>query len=217
LSARAPGADRRLGPAAAVAAAGLAAVVGGVVLLARPAPNGPPDVGVVAAPAVPAPHTVPPAPSPRAVIAAPEPAAGWPPSRLVLPAGSAPVVPVAVERSGRLAVPDDPGTVGWWVGGAAPGAPTGTVLVAGHVDSVRSGPGALAALYDLAVGATVRLRTGGGTVAYVVTGRRTYDKQRLPAGLFADGGPPRLVLVTCGGEFRDGHYARNVVVYARAT
>jgi len=196
------------------------------VLLARPAPAGPPDIGVVTAPEVPAPRTELPAPTtptvtptraPRAVLPAPETTAGWPPNRLVLPAGSAPVVPVAVERSGRLAVPDDPRTVGWWVGGAAPGARTGTVLVAGHVDTARSGPGALAALYDLAVGATVRLRTGGGTVAYVVTGRRTYDKQRLPADLFAADGPPRLALVTCGGEFRDGHYARNVVVYARAT
>jgi hypothetical protein len=148
-------------------------------------------------------------------VTAPSPDAAWPPTRLGLPETVATVVPVAADRAGRLDVPDDPRTVGWWVGGAAPGASSGTVLVAGHVDSARSGPGPMAALYTVGPGDRVRLDTGAGSVTYEVTGRRTYDKQRLPAALFAAGGSPRLALVTCGGEFRDGHYDRNIVVFAR--
>ncbi|HEX8628405.1 MAG TPA: sortase, partial [Catenuloplanes sp.] len=60
----------------------------------------------------------------------------------------------------------------------------------------------------------VTLDTTAGARRYRVVARRTADKQRLPADLFARGGPPRLALITCGGDFRDGHYERNVIVYA---
>jgi hypothetical protein len=38
----------------------------------------------------------------------------------------------------------------------------------------------------------------------------------LPPEVFAVGGPPRLVLITCGGAFdrRTRNYADNVVVFA---
>ncbi len=53
----------------------------------------------------------------------------------------APVRPVD-NLDGSLAVPDDPGQIGWWIGSAVPGSVAGTVVLDGHVDSV-AGPGAL--------------------------------------------------------------------------
>jgi hypothetical protein len=57
----------------------------------------------------------------------------------------------------------------------------------------------------------------GGTTRWRVVSREQVDKQALPVDrLFAREGPPRLVLVTCGGEFvpERGGYESNVVVVA---
>jgi len=57
----------------------------------------------------------------------------------------------------------------------------------------------------------------GSEVTYVVSARRRYLKQDLPwRTLFAQGELPRLVLVTCGGDFdsRTRHDTDNVVVIA---
>ncbi len=59
--------------------------------------------------------------------------------------------------------------------------------------------------------------TDGVAASYRVTGRHFYSKaDGLPAELFPLGGRPRLVLITCGGEFDQatGSYEENVVVAA---
>ena len=65
-------------------------------------------------------------------------------------------------------------------------------------------------------GDRVVVGTATGRVAYVVEAVHRYPKAGLPAEVFATTGPPRLVLITCGGDFdpRTRHYAENVVVYA---
>lgn len=141
------------------------------------------------------------------------------PVRLDLPArtATAPVVPVGTGPDGALVVPDPPQTVGWWAPGALAGSGTGTVVVAGHVDSRIAGIGILAVLPELAVGEPVIL-TGddGRAVRYRVVARREFGKAALPADTFARTGPPRLVLVTCGGRFDPDarSYEDNIVVYA---
>ena len=145
--------------------------------------------------------------------------ASFRPGRLVLPAlgVDAAVVPVGVEPGGALTIPDNARVIGWWSGGAAPGSPVGTVLMAGHVDSAQAGPGALARLSQAPVGARLTVRGPGSEMTYVVEARRRYLKQVLPwRTLFAQGETPRLVLVTCGGDFdyRTRHYTDNVVVIA---
>jgi hypothetical protein len=180
-----------------VAGAGVACVAAGVLLALGP----PADVGVVA-----------PAPVPAA-----SPALGTVPVSVTLPGATAPVVPVATGPDGGLVVPDPPTTVGWWSPGALAGASTGTTVLAGHVDSAAAGLGTFAVLRDLGVGERVVLAGADGrTVAYRVTARRELGKAALPADLFATDGPPRLVLVTCGGRFDPAtrHYTDNVIVYA---
>ncbi len=126
------------------------------------------------------------------------------------------VVAVDVQPDGLLAVPEEVRTVGWWSAGAAAGSASGTVVLVGHVDSARQGAGAFFRLRELQPGARVTLTGAAGESAtYVVTARRQYPKAALPAQeVFGQGRSPRLVLLTCGGSFADGHYRDNVVVYA---
>jgi hypothetical protein len=120
--------------------------------------------------------------------------------------------------NGSLGVPDDPNHVGWWIGSALPGAASGTVVIDGHVDSAVSGPGALFHIADLRTGDQIVVRTAREQyVHYAVEARRVLSKDDpLPAEFFATTGPPRLVLISCGGPF-DRHtlsYEDNIVVIA---
>jgi hypothetical protein len=191
--------------------AGVVVVVLAGLSLTVAASGSPSDAGLLRAPTV---------ASPAATLASPAPPDAGPPEpeppvRLLIPAlaVSTAVTDAPVEGSGRLAVPADPGRVGWWVGGALAGAPTGTLALAGHVDD-RSGPGALFRLRELPVGAAVYVDGHARRHAYRVVARRTYRKQQLPAAVFDRDVPHRLVLITCGGAFRAGRYEDNVVVYA---
>jgi hypothetical protein len=122
----------------------------------------------------------------------------------------------ADDRS--LDLPPSARAVVWWAYGASPGASAGTVLLAGHV-SWNGRLGVLAGLRDLRVGDQITVQRQDGTrVRYAVTGRRRVPKMSLDElGLFATGGAPRLVLVTCGGAFDPARhsYEDNVVVQAR--
>lgn len=142
------------------------------------------------------------------------------PRRLRLPSLDLdlPVVAVGVAGNGEMVVPEDVDDTGWYRHGPAPGEP-GNAVVAGHVDSREQGLGAFHRLVDLAVGDRVEVVADDDTTStWEVTGRQLVDKAEVdPRDLFRRSGRPRLVLVTCGGEF-DGSarsYRSNVVVVAR--
>jgi hypothetical protein len=122
------------------------------------------------------------------------------------------------SSGGILGVPDDPSRLGWWTGGAAAGSPHGSVILDGHVDSAATGPGALFRLGELAAGDRIVVTTrSGAIVSYAVTARRVYPKSgSLPAAVFDQRGPARLVLISCGGPFdrSAGSYLDNIVVFA---
>ncbi len=127
------------------------------------------------------------------------------------------VLPVTTT-DGVLGVPTDPADVGWWTGSARPGAPAGSVVIDGHVDSAVTGLGALSALVDVRTDDVVTMTNQAGTTyRYRIYAREAYSKhQPLPAALFATAGPARLVLITCGGPFDEAtrSYEFNVVVLA---
>jgi len=150
---------------------------------------------------------------PTAPIRAPAPA------ELTIPVlGVDAVVRPVTSSNGELGVPTDPAQVGWWTGSARVGAPHGTIVIDGHVDSAATGPGAFFRLGDLhAADRIVVATTTGQRLTYSVTGRRVYVKANgLPPDLFATDGPPRLVLITCGGPFdrTARSYLNNIVVFA---
>jgi hypothetical protein len=144
------------------------------------------------------------------------------PAALVIPAlqVQATVVPVA-SSNGTLGVPDDPAQVGWWTRSALPGAPNGSVVIDGHIDSAAAGPGALFQLSKLHTADLILVTTTtGDRRRYAVIGQRVYLKaDGLPPDLFTTTGPPRLVLISCGGPFdpTTGSYIDNVAVFAAPT
>ena len=150
----------------------------------------------------------------RPVVVAP------PPVRLRLPrlGIDASVIPVSIGANGLLAVPDDPGRLGWWSSSGRPGMPSGNVVIDGHVDSATLGPGAFFRLAQTRPGDELEVTNAAGRpIRYTVVARRYYAKTSLPvAEVFAQDRGPRLVLVTCGGQFDEAtrHYADNVAVFA---
>jgi hypothetical protein len=140
------------------------------------------------------------------------------PRRLALPTlgVDAPIVPVRTLPNGGLAVPDDSHVLGWWQGGARPGAGRGSVVIDGHVDTAADGPGTLFSLRELRPGDPVVLGTDHGARHYVIAALRSYAKAQLPAEVFDPSGQPRLVIITCGGSFnkQTRQYSDNVVAYA---
>lgn len=178
---------------------------------APPAPPNPPQ----AAPADPGrlPEATTRDASPTAAPAAPAPV------RLAVPAlgVDAPLDPVGVAADGQMELPADVDRVGWYRFGAVPGGP-GSAVLAGHVDDVEQGLGALAPLREAAPGDEVLVTDATGAVTrWRVVARELITKQELPLErLFARDGAPRLVVVTCGGPYLPEYrsYRDNVVVVA---
>jgi sortase family protein len=193
----------------------------------RPGPAaGPPVAAVVAAPPAPVPASAGTAAPDRPADVASRPAApvlaaaAVPPVRLTVPASGidAPLDPVGVGRGGAMALPADVDRVGWYRFGPAPGSARGTAVLAGHVDDVEQGLGALAPLRAADPGTDVLVTDAAGSITHWrVVSRELIDKRAVPLGaLFARSGPPRLVLLTCGGPFLPElrSYRDNVVVVA---
>jgi hypothetical protein len=177
---------------------------------------------VASQPAAPAPTAAPVAPATGPAGAPPVAAADRPaaPTGVRFPGldTDAPVLAVGVDAAGEMEVPTDVATVGWYRFGPAPGSPTGSAVLSGHVDDRLQGRGAFYRLSDLEPGDPVEItRDDGTSVAFRVVDVRRVPKEQLPVDeLFARAGAPRLTLVTCGGEFDDAarSYRDNVVVVA---
>jgi LPXTG-site transpeptidase (sortase) family protein len=141
------------------------------------------------------------------------------PERIDLPGGAySAVVPVATVGN-ELVVPEDPTKVGWWDGSSYVGDPYGSTVIAGHVDVFDRGLGFFFRLWNIKVGERVVLSAGDVRQAYKITTVRQVPRTDLvdDAEVFDIGGPARLVLITCAGEFRPdrGGYSRNLIVVAR--
>lgn len=126
------------------------------------------------------------------------------------------VSPVGVEGSGDVDVPRSPTEIGWYRFGATPGA-SGSAVLVGHVD-YGGARGSFFALGSARPGDVIDVVLADGTSRrFSVTERGQYPKPALPTGeLFDQDVAPRLVLISCGGEFDRAtrSYADNVVVVA---
>lgn len=154
------------------------------------------------------------APPPAAIAAVPVPAS---PRTLAFPGqgATARILPVGVLPSGALQLPANPQRIGWWAAGALPGEDQGTVVLAGHMDGQRRAS-TMRALLAVEPGDRVEVVDGvGGVHAYRITERALAPVRRVDPALFTREGPPRLVLITCGGEFDpEQGYLENIIVTA---
>jgi sortase (surface protein transpeptidase) len=148
-------------------------------------------------------------------------------ARLRIPAlgVNAPIVATGAVN-GSMVIPADVHQVGWYDGVDSPGgsgvspAPgqAGVAILAGHVNWVGQGPGALKNIGALESGDRIDVTgTNGRITHWQVTGAPTVSsKKQLPPALFSNSGAARLALVTCGGPFDEstGNYEDNVIVWA---
>ncbi len=129
--------------------------------------------------------------------------------------------PILAEGSvnGALTIPPDVHNVGWDEQTPTPGH-SGITLLAGHVNWVGQGVGALGAIGELVPGDAVIFNWQGRMSTWRITTKPVLSPNTvIHSWLFSNHGPPRLALVTCGGPFREipgvgGSYADNVIVEA---
>lgn len=127
------------------------------------------------------------------------------------------VLPMGVDRNGEMALAPDPADAGWYRYGSRPGDPAGASVLAAHVDSPDHGIGPLAAVGDLRPGDVIVVRSGPQLRRYAVSSVTSVEKTALDLdALFSRTGPPRLHVVTCGGDFdaERRRYDENVIVVA---
>ena len=106
----------------------------------------------------------------------------------------APIVKIESTDDRVLTPPRDPGVVGWWSQGAAPGAATGSAILVGH--AVRTGGGVFNDVGELTSGDMVEV----GSLTYQVNSVETLSKDEVAQRaeeLFDQSVPGRLVIVTC--------------------
>jgi Sortase domain len=172
-------------------------------------PQSPPSVAVSAAPEL--------SPAPRPTIPSPSANPGLRPTRIVIPAidVDSKVTPVGAPKR-ILEIPAKPWVIGWWDAGVGVGSDHGAAVLAAHIATRRFGPGPLRRATELKTGSPMTvLDEKGAARKYVVASVDTYEKAVLPyERIFDQSGPAKVVLVTCGGEFRPalGHWDSNVVV-----
>ena len=123
---------------------------------------------------------------------------------------------MGVDDVGGVALPGAD-AVGWYEYGPVPGQ-AGSAVLAGHVD-LNGRKGALFALRDAEAGDEIAvLLSDGSARRFEVVAVEQFAKAAVPYdALFARAGDPRLVVITCGGDFDRARrsYADNVVVTAR--
>lgn len=128
------------------------------------------------------------------------------------------VVEVGTEADGTMSLPASGDEAGWYRFGSAPASPAGTTVLASHVDTRAEGLGPFARLREAQVGTAVSITDEDGTVhRYTVSSVERIAKPQVPLDdVFDRAGPPRLVLLTCGGAWDAsvGHYEDNVIVTA---
>lgn len=126
----------------------------------------------------------------------------------------------ATGPDGALEIPADVERAGWWDGSSRLGDPFGSVVVAAHVDSFTQGLGRFVELLGMKPGDVVSLRSRHLEQRFVVTSAHLVPKTAVTATspLYDVSGRPRLVLITCGGDYSpETGYADNMVVVARPT
>ncbi|MEL7210005.1 MAG: class F sortase, partial [Actinomycetota bacterium] len=127
----------------------------------------------------------------------------------------APVASVGVEPNGEMEIPDAD-EVGWYRYGPEPGN-DGSAVLAAHI-AADGVDGVFRDLERLDPGDPIEVVDDAGDAQpYLIVDVVEYDKQQLPFdAIFARDGAPRLVLITCGGDFNSElrSYDSNTVAYA---
>lgn len=128
------------------------------------------------------------------------------------------LITVGLDEDGSLQVPQpgpDYDKAAWYDASTRPGDP-GAAVIEGHVDSAANGPSIFYRLGELVPGDEVQvIRSDGSAVNFLVDEIRAVPKADFPTlEVYGRTPDPQLRLITCGGDFSDGHYLDNTVIFA---
>jgi len=142
------------------------------------------------------------------------------PVRIQIPSASIDIqiVPVGVEANGFMEIPENVTIAGWYRYGPSPSSDKGSTVITAHVDALVQGLGPFAALSSLAASAEIIVTTEAGVEhRYLLESVQNFQKGQVPLDqVFDRDGAPRLVLITCGGQFDENlrTYSDNVIAIA---
>lgn len=142
------------------------------------------------------------------------------PVRLQIPSVSIDIqiAPVGVEDNGLMEIPENIRVAGWYRYGPSPSSDAGSTVITAHVDSFEQGLGPFAYLKEMPAGAEIIVTTEDGIEhRYALESVSNIEKKQLPLDeVFDRVGAPRIVLITCGGQFDQNvlNYSDNVVAIA---
>lgn len=128
------------------------------------------------------------------------------------------VIPVGLNAKRGVDVPEDINIVGWYELGVSPQHQFGSAAFVGHRDGQGGAAGVFLNIGELQVGETVTVTNRDGReISYRVSRVELVSKERFPIEaerFFAESGPARLTLITCGGSYdrSRGGYQANIVV-----
>jgi LPXTG-site transpeptidase (sortase) family protein len=147
-----------------------------------------------------------------AVVKTPKTVASPSGEQLVIPSINLddPIVPVGVDPTGAMAVPNGKtNQVGWYDGGPQPGQPGSAVLDA-HVFA------AFSKLDQVQVGDDIYVKENGQTLTFVVTKVQLFATSEITSqDLFVPTTDRDLNLITCAGKLTPDHstYDHRLVIY----
>jgi LPXTG-site transpeptidase (sortase) family protein len=126
------------------------------------------------------------------------------PERLLIPKINvdAHIKAVGVDANGKMLTPGNATDVAWYKHGPYPGMP-GSAVISGHLNTRYAKEAVFYDLDQLQPGDELQLRaTGGQTLQFKVTEVKRYAYDTSTEEIFLGGGqPPRLVLITCAGDW----------------
>jgi sortase (surface protein transpeptidase) len=134
---------------------------------------------------------------------------------------NATVIPVGLDEKQGVAVPEDIGLVGWYQPGVSPHMSLGSAALVGHRDGVGGGEGVFLRIGELQTSDRITVvNRDGREIIYEVADVELIGIDRFPLEaprLFAEDGPHRLTLISCGGIYdrARGGYQSNIIVTAK--
>lgn len=127
------------------------------------------------------------------------------------------IIPVGLDATGAIAMPNAFDITGWYTGGPTPGQ-IGPAVIVGHVDSIH-GIAIFWRLRELVPGDMVSIdRQDGTTANFKVIDIKQFPQDAFPTSeVYGNINYAGLRLITCGGVFNTTthHYSHNTVVYGQ--
>ena len=140
-------------------------------------------------------------------------------TRLQIPsiAVDARLVPLGVDATGQMQVPDNGSDIGWYTFSAPPGQP-GNAVLSGHLDTATSTTAVFSHLKDLKQGDKVDISTAGKTTDFELFWTKSWADDTAPLALILGNAPsPTLTLITCAGTWdrTNKNYSERLVIRAK--